>query len=1463
MGLAALAVIASFSEHFLRFGMFPKTDIISLSLYMQTFTLILAAVLHYKEQLFSRVASTPLLVFWFTTIFSVFIRLRSAVSMGMYHYFFGSVFATCTLAILSLAATIAEMQPKPHMLYELLDDDDEFSNGESYESPEERANIFSYLTLTWLNPMITHGSKKTIEFDDIPKISKKKSPAAVSARFQRSWRDELDSEHPSYFRAILRTYWVNIALRIIIMTAHDLISFLHPILLSRLLGFIGSYNTPDAEPIEYGYFYSFAIFAVSLINSFVYMQYKLLGYRNSFYLKTSTMTAIYRKSLTLSNDARRKYSIGEIVSMMSVDSNRISVFLGETGCEFLSYPLQITIGMYMLYRTLGWSILVGVVCIIVSIPLSSSFAKWMKDLNKLLLEHKDRRIKVIDEVLAGIKVIKLYAWEVPFIKKISNIRDNQELDTVRKYGILQTIKILISTTLSFSVTFSSFAVYSLWDNSSHGPLNLQLVFVSLTLFTMIRTPIEGSIAFVLSAMETFVSIRRVESYLVSTDIDKSAITHQYYDRESANASASDVLVSVQNGNFKWITEEADLQLKNINIQCRSEELVAVIGKVGSGKSSLMSAIFGDMFKVSGTIGIRGSVAYVPQQPWIINATMQENILFGHEMDQQFYDKVVEACALKPDIEMLPAGDMTEIGEKGINLSGGQKARLSLARAVYARADIYILDDPLAAVDAHVSKHIFKHVIGPYGLLNSRARILATNSVQYLKDVDQVLMLKNGEVAEQGTFAEIVSRKSHIYKYVHKYVSGNNNSPGFSSSSSDSGSEIVENDEISSIGSNVASKNSSTLDLLASFDSADRSLISAERFDLGTARRSTAIRARAVISNANASESAAPVQTGQLIEREVNKKGKIKAKTYMTYIRSCGIKNVAVYVSLQFLMSASNVANSFWLKNWASKNEHGHRDSYSDSENNNVIYYLGIYGMIGVFYSVMTSLRSYYLYSVCSVKASKKLHKSMLMGVLNSPMSFFDVTPLGRIINRFSNDIQTCDFVLPGNMSIIFFVIFTISSSLFVIVYSTPLLLALFLPLIYVYNYMQNMYLCSSREITRINSSTKSPVFAHFQETIGGASSIRAYNQQDRFIKDNEGFLGNNLRVSYVSLFISRWLSIRLEAVGSLILLGTTMISISMLHLFGYTDAGLVAISITYAINLSGSLNMSVSAYVNAENCMTNFERIIEYYNLPSEAPSVIEDNRAAESWPEQGAVEFNDYSARYRKGLDLVLKGLSFHVAPRQKIGIVGRTGAGKSSLTLALFRIIEAASGQILIDGQDIAQYGLFDVRSKLSIIPQDPVLFAGTVRENIDPVGKHSDLEIWQALEHAQLADFVRSKEQGLEFEIDQGGSNFSVGQRQLICLTRALLKRARILVLDEATAAIDNNTDEIIQMSIRKQFKDCTVLTIAHRLNTIADSDKILVIDGGRVAEFDSPQKLLSNPDSIYSQMVEEARNSNSQM
>ncbi|ORX70654.1 hypothetical protein DL89DRAFT_278020 [Linderina pennispora] len=1358
MALAVSAVFASASEFVMWASLYPYQNVYTVGLGVQTVAVALAV--YPPQARAARATGSPrtvLLLFWLATVCLSLVRLRTEFTTGVLESDPPAVIAIAAFIATATATLVLEAQPKPHMLYELVDEDDEDYTGYSaYQSPEERANIFERLTFSWMTPLLELGYNKPLQLEDTWELMPEYQP-----------------DVPSLFRATLRTYGVPYLLGGFYKLIKDLVSFLNPILLSRLIGFVGTYNTPQAEPVENGYFYALSMFIVATIQTLAFQQHWVQNQKVNCMLKTSYTTAIYRKTLALSNDARQKFSVGEIVTHMSVDSQRVADFSSNFSHHLWSSPLQIVLALHLLYRTLGWSIFAGVFAMLVSIPTSARISRRMRNQNKLLMGFRDRRMKIMDEKL--------------------------ELATIRKYGILQAGFSFIVTLVPFAVSFSTFGLYALADGKSHGPLTPQLVFVALTLFNMLRWPLSHGPMVIPAFLECMVSHRRIFEFLTAEEIDFSSINNEPYDRDSPSASPDDVLVTIKNGTFKWLMTEQP-SLKDINIECKRDELFAIIGRVGSGKSSLVSAILGDMLKESGT------VAYVPQQAWIMNATLKENVLFGHKYEPEFYEKVIDACALRPDLDMLPGGDLTEIGEKGINLSGGQKARVSLARAVYARAD-----------------HIFTQVLGPQGLLKSRTRVLVTNAVQYLTMVDSVTMLRDGQIVERGTFAQVMESKGEIFDFVHKFIeSSAANTPGGSNDNSDV--EYYEDEE-------TTNEQDGTLALPGVGITRKSTRQTLGRASIGTVHAAQDRKKRGAAQGVprRELEEQEARESNRIIATEVSRQGRVEWSTYTTYFRACGMRNVVIYAIAILCASISNVLANLWLKNWASSNTDTESNGLrSFAERHTVIYYLLIYGALGTLGGAMSAIQSLVLWTLCAIRASRKIHESMLVGVLRSPTSFFDVTPLGRILNRFSSDLQRCDESLPRSCSGLVSTMVGVISAVVVISMSTPAMVVIMIPLALVYRYLQQRYLFSSRELRRLDSTTRSPVFAHFQESIGGAPRACASPVKTKPVSQKPS------APTTPRCPINRWLSLRLETLGNLVMLGTTMLAVLAVHYLGYSDSGLVGLSVAYALDFTSSLNWSVRSYTEVENSMVQLERAAEYARLPSEAATIVEDHRPTEDWPEQGV------------GLDLVLKDLSFRVMPNQKVGIVGRTGAGKSSLTLALFRIIEGASGQILLDGQDISKYGLFDVRSRLSIIPQDPVLFAGTIRENLDPFNKYSDDEVWRALDNAHLGDLIRSKDERLEFVVTQSGENFS---------------RAKILVLDEATAAIDNATDAIIQESIRKEFKDCTVLTIAHRLNTVIDSDMIMVMDGGRLAEYDSPQNLLGNEDSLFAKLVEESKTNES--
>ncbi|KAJ2802087.1 hypothetical protein H4R20_003417, partial [Coemansia guatemalensis] len=1432
---AAVALLASAAELMATAEQFPYVCVYTVSLALQTAAATFAIYLHYMEQFHNRIASTPLLLFWLGSILILLTRLRTLVLLYSDKDFYLQTVSVALFIVAALVVFALECQSKPRKLFEQTENDNDdsgFGNPENSDSDyctsgssEERANVFSQYTYTWVGSLLKKGYHKQLQMEDVWKLNGLYRPDVVNARFQRNWQKELSSSKPSLFRATIRTYWKFWALAAMQNVVRMTVSYIRVITISRLIGFAAAYGTEQGDPIEYGYFYAVVLFVMSIEQNVAFRLHWTHAQSVKTLVRTSYMTAIYQKLLALSNDARQKYDLGSIVTHMSIDSEKVTTFFEEGSQDMWSDPIHIIIALFMLYRMLGWSALAGVVVMLACTPIMSRIGQIIGARSKLLMSYRDQRMGIMNEVITGIRVVKMYAWELPFIQRINNVRVKLELDIIGKNNVLSAILYSANALVPFIVLFVTFGTYSLFDNVSRGPLNAQLVFVAIPLLTRIRLSLGRVPRLIPEISQAIASSRRIIDFLTSSEIDFAGVDRQPYDRNSSDSTADDVLVGIKGGSFKWSSAEQPT-IRDIDIKCKRSELLAVIGRVASGKSSLVSAILGDMIKYSGEATVLGSIAYVAQQPWILNATLRDNILFGSDYEPEFYSRVIDACALRQDVDALPAGDLSEIGERGINLSGGQKMRVSLARAVYARADVYILDDPLAAVDAHVSKHIFMHVLGPRGILRSRARILVTNAVQYLNSVDNIVMLCDGRIIEQGSTTRAMKKQGDIFEFIHQHI----DSQGLTESSSATLDFMDICDDIDDI-DNIGSRGTSSLQLPAQRNGHAATTEPTEQ----------------------------SINNGGTTTTEFRRDGEVEWKTYRAYISASGGRNVLI-AAIAFLAAVIGEAcASLWLRHWTTSNTHI-ISNYASVEPHQSLYFILSYGAIGLTGVMARLLMLFFIWSKCAIRASTEVHQNMLIGVLRSPMSFFDTTPTGRILNRFSTDIQKCDETLPSNITMLLATLFNFLVAIMLVGISTPLIFVL-LPLLAIIGYhYQSLYIKSSREIRRLDSTTRSPVFAYFQESAEGVSTIRAYGQQSRFVSEMEHQIGQHIRVDNTYLLLNQWLAIRLEVVGSTVTLGTALLALASMHYSGVGDANIIGLAIGSTFILSGALNWGVRYYSDMEVSMTHLERAAEYADLPSEASDVIDDNRPKNVWPEQGVVEFKNYSTRYREGLDLVLKDLSFRVQPRQKVGIVGRTGAGKSSLTLALFRIIEAAGGQILLDGEDISQYGLFDVRSKLSIIPQDPVLFAGTVRENLDPFNSYNDQDIWRALEQAHLADYIRSKDERLEFMVSQSGGNFSVGQRQLICLARALLKHAKVLVLDEATAAIDNTTDAIIQQTIRNEFKDCTVLTIAHRLDTVIDSDMVLVIDGGRLAEYDTPQNLLTNKDSIFAKLVEEAHNGN---
>ncbi|KAG5262648.1 hypothetical protein AALO_G00277310 [Alosa alosa] len=1216
------------------------------------------------------------------------------------------------------------------------------------------------------------------------------------------------SHQPSFLRSLLRAFGPYFLMGSAYKLLQDLITFVNPQLLSLLISFIKNKDVPS----WWGFALAFLMFGCAILQTLILHQHFQYCFVTGMHLRSAIIGAIYRKSLVITNEAKRSSTVGEVVNLMSVDAQRfmdLTTFLNM----LWSAPLQIVLALFFLWQNLGPSVLAGVAVMILLIPLNAAIAMKTRAYQVEQMQYKDARIKLMNEILNGIKVLKLYAWEKSFQEKVLEIR-RKELSVLRKTAYLSAVSIMAWTSAPFMVALTSFAVYVTVDENN--VLDAQKAFVSLALFNILRFPLNMLPQVISSIVQASVSLKRIQDFLSHDELDPEAVDRKH--------TGSEFAVAVINGSYSWAKQDPTT-LHNINVMVPQGTLLAVVGHVGCGKSSLVSALLGEMEKLEGQITVKGSVAYVPQQAWIQNATLRDNILFGQPYVEQKYRCVLEACALVTDLEVLPGGDQTEIGEKGINLSGGQRQRVSLARALYSDADVYLLDDPLSAVDAHVAKHIFDHVIGPEGALQGKTRILVTHGISFLPQVDNILVMVDGRVSEMGSFQDLLKQNGAFAEFLRNY----------------SMEDIIEDEmtmemieeEDESFPDDALSNHTDMVDNEPVVNEARRQFmrqISIMSSD-GENPKSKSIRKRrcSELKHAEPTAEKTEPKVDKLIQAETAETGKVKMKVYLEYVKAVGPLLSLFICFLYGCQSASAIGANIWLTQWTNDAKFNKTETDTNMR-------VGVYAVLGMTQGLLIIGTSLLCRAYSMLKASRDTHQHMLQGVLRAPQAFFERTPTGRLLNRFSKDVDTIDTLIPDNIDIWMRTFWYTLDVLLICSALTPLIFIVIVPLMLFYWWVQRFYVATSRQLKRLESVSRSPIYSHFSETITGTSVIRAYGRSTAFVLLSDSKVDENQKSYYPGIVANRWLGVRIEFIGNCIVLFAALFAVlGKDHL---TDS-LVGLSVSYALQVTMSLNWMVRMTSDLESNIVAVER----------APWEIEDKKPPSNWPPQGNVEFRDYSVRYREGLDLVLKNLSLQVKGGEKIGIVGRTGAGKSSMTLCLFRLLEAASGDITIDDVKIAEIGLHDLRSKLTIIPQEPVLFSGTLRMNLDPFEKYSDDDLWKSLELSHLKKFVSNQSSKLDLECSEGGENLSVGQRQLVCLARALLRKTRILILDEATAAIDLETDDLIQSTIRTQFEDCTVFTIAHRLNTIMDYNRVLVLDKGQIAEFDTPTNLISQRGIFY--------------
>ncbi|CAL5025388.1 unnamed protein product [Urochloa decumbens] len=1259
--------------------------------------------------------------------------------------------------------------------------------------PERHANIFSRIFFSWMTPLMQQGYKRPITDKDIWKLDSWDETETLYSRFQKCWNDELRKPKPWLLRALHSCLWGRFWLGGLFKIGNDASQFVGPLILNLLLE-----SMQNGDPSWSGYIYAFSIFAGVSLGVLAEAQYFQNVMRVGFRLRSTLIAAVFRKSLRLTNDSRRKFASGRITNLISTDAESL-----QQVCQQLhslwSAPFRIVISMVLLYAQLGPAALVGALMLVLLFPIQTVIISKMQKLTKEGLQRTDKRISLMNEVLAAMDTVKCYAWEQSFQSKVQDIRDD-ELSWFRRAQLLAALNSFILNSIPVVVTVVSFGIYSLLG----GDLTPAKAFTSLSLFAVLRFPLFMLPNLITQVVNCKVSLKRLEDLLLAEE--RLLLPNPPIDPELP-------AISIKNGYFSWESQAERPTLSNVNLDVPVGSLVAIVGSTGEGKTSLISAMLGEIPPVSGSdtsVVIRGSVAYVPQVSWIFNATVRDNILFGSPFQAPRYEKAIGVTSLRHDLDLLPGGDLTEIGERGVNISGGQKQRVSMARAVYSDSDVYIFDDPLSALDAHVGRQVFDKCIKEE--LQHKTRVLVTNQLHFLPYVDKILLVHDGIIKEEGTFDEL-SNSGELFK------------------------KLMEN--AGKMEEQVEEKQdeSKSQDVTKQTENGDVVIVD------GGSQKSQ--------DDSNKTKPGKSV----LIKQEERETGVVSTKVLSRYKNALGgMWVVSILFFCYALTEVLRISSSTWLSIWT---DQGSLKMHGPG------YYNLIYGILS-FGQVLVTLSNSYWLIISSLRAAKRLHDAMLRSILRAPMVFFHTNPLGRIINRFSKDLGDIDRNVAVFVNMFMAQISQLLSTFVLIGFVSTMSLWAIMPLLILFYAAYLYYQTTSREVKRMDSITRSPVYAQFSEALNGLSTIRAYKAYDRMANINGRSMDNNIRFTLVNMSSNRWLAIRLETLGGIMIWFTATFAVMQNQRAENQKAfaSTMGLLLTYTLNITNLLTAVLRLASLAENSLNAVERVGTYIELPSEAPPVIEDHRPPPGWPSSGVIKFEDVVLRYRPELPPVLHGISFIINGSEKVGIVGRTGAGKSSMLNALFRIVELERGRILVDDCDTSKFGIWDLRKVLGIIPQAPVLFSGSVRFNLDPFNEHNDADLWEALERAHLKDVIRRNALGLDAEVSEAGENFSVGQRQLLSLARALLRRAKILVLDEATAAVDVRTDALIQKTIREEFKSCTMLIIAHRLNTVIDCDRLLILSAGQVLEFDSPENLLSNEESAFSKMVQSTGPSNAE-
>ncbi|KAF9173923.1 hypothetical protein BGX21_011267 [Mortierella sp. AD011] len=1381
-------------------------------------------------------------------------------------------------------------------------------------STEYSSSFYSQISFSWMNPLIYLGYQRTLQDVDLPELE----PSDLSKSSSRGFRA---SKKKTFIRSLFTALRGGLIMQLFWSIPYSCLALAQPYCLNKLIKYIECKDC--GAPTIHDYTWVFVLLITSTLESAAQQQALHQGRRLFVHLVSICNSEVFAKALRRKDvtssaekgDGDENEKDGEkkknrplnISNLVGVDIQKME----QAFCyayNFYGIPIEFGLSAYQLYYLLGNAAWIGIGFMIVTLPIPALLFRAFMKLFRKVMDSKDDRIDYLNEMLSAIRIVKFFGWESKFVEKITASRE-EELKQIKKSYIRASfagIAWMIVPLCNIVVFFVSYT--KIYGND----VSASVLFTTLSLFNIMNNSLQGIPWAIMSIMRASVSLDRIAKFLDEDEVIRDT-TVTRIDGKVRVHSSSHPTIGFTNASFAWPNKENGkatndntpkkswfqnlkskfskapavetpvaepeavaerFKLKNISADFPVGQLSLIVGPTGSGKSALLLALLGELDRLEGDVYLprldygeayannRGSgIAYVSQTAWLQSSTIRDNILFGKEFDQTRYDEVIEGCALVTDFQILESGDATEIGEQGITLSGGQKQRVALARAIYSDASVLLLDDCLSAVDTHTGEKLFQTLTGP--LLKDRTVLMATHQVQLtLNAARYIVVLEKGEIIGTGT-PELVLRNGWV--------------------------------------DNVA------LSAPVSDDSSEASTLDGEE------------------NNKTKKADSKKVGT-KLIEEEKRIEGSVSFKVYLTYLAASGGWPfwIGVVVFL-FLREALNFANNAWLAIWANRMAESTgsfaiavfdtvmpepialfvysafapknggssfmaRTLFGGDEVGSVEYYLGVYILLSLAMAFCGAFSEYYAMVVGNIRGSRVIHAKLLHKVVRAKVRFFDTTPIGRIINRFSTDISTIDDQVLRSLESFLNYIMMVIGIIFTISFSTPSFLIAGAFIVAIYAVIGVLYLPISRDLKRLNSNFKSPILNHFNEAITGIATIRAYGFERRFLSKNLVNLDNNNRTFFLLWSTNRWLHWRVDVTGALVSFITGML---ILQNWDSIAPGWAAMSLTYSLRFTMTIVWIIRIYAENEMNMNAVERVCEYMDLEEEPPAIIEGSRPPASWPHAGEIVVDHLTMKYAPDAPEVIKDVSFKIKAGEKIGVVGRTGSGKSTLAISLFRFMEPSHGTIRIDDIDICKIGLQDLRSNLTIIPQDPILFKGTLRSNLDPFGEREDRELWEAIRRSHLIPVETAKRQGtetpvpgtssntpagkspatsvkdaqsddsdipdpskitLDTPVKENGSNFSQGQRQLIALARALVRQQKVIIMDEATASVDFETDLKIQTTIREEMADATMITIAHRIRTIADFDRVLVMDAGVIAEFDKPYTLLQKEDSLFRSMCE---------